>query len=710
MLLETQSFEFGEFALDAKEKVLYRNGKPVQVTPKAVSLLLVLVENHGRLVEKDDVMRQVWAGNFVEEGNITFTIGLLRKTLGDTAQNSRFIETVPRRGYRFIHAVQEIAADAEIKPSLSAEHATENRKPRTAFVFAIITILVVASVIFGGWLLKGVDEKAGKVPVLSLPFNLEKISTNGRVFQVVISPDGKNAIFTNGLRGEKQSVWLRQLNSGTNIEIIPPSDDIYLGLAVSPDGNLIYFSRVPKNAENQAAIYQISIFGGVPEKIVSETQGWLSISPDGTKVSYVRCNYREREHCSLWIADSKDGKNEKMVASRSAPFRIGGNKFSPDGKKIAFAAGQSNNQANDFSLMEVDIETGVENEVTAEKFFNIKSLEWLPDGSGLLLTASRIPNKNFRIWQVSTVSGTAESLTKDSENYAALSMSKTGDRLVSTRVRDEFRLRLLEMQNPSANRILANATNAAFALSGKLYFTSALSGNEEIWAINADGSEQRQLTNNTADENRPAISADGNLIFFVSNRTGAAHVWQMDADGGNQKQITQKEGGFPLFISPDNNWVYYHHGINRTLWRVSLHDFVEEQVFDQAKYRFAVSPDGTQAAFSQQHGEEKSISVISLNDGKIVRSFEYPDSHLRMPELVWMPDGKALAYILTDGEFKNNTLWLQQLDGKPPEKIAGLGDEEISEAGGFAVSPNGNDFVVAQGGWRHDAVLITGIK
>ncbi len=708
--METKRFEFGEFTLDAREKVLCRNGKPLSVTPKAINLLVVLLENHGHLVEKKDLMNTVWAGNFVEEGNITFTIGLLRKALGDDAQSPHFIETVPRRGYRFIHEVEKFTAKPEINPSVNAGQTIEKRKPKTALVFAAAVILIVSTIIFGGWFLRGAGETVRKVPILSLPFNLEKLSTNGSVFHAVISPDGKNVIYTNGLRGDKQSVWLRQLDTGTNIEIIPLSDDIYLGLAVSPDGNFLYFSRVSKNAEKQADIYRTSIFGGVPQKIISETQGWLSISPDGTKVSFVRCYYRTEEYCSLWIADSTDGKNEKMVASRPSPFRIGDNEFSPDGKKVVFASGQSKNQANEFSLMEANIETGMEHELTTEKFFNIKSLEWLPGGKELLLTASRIPNRNFLIWQVSTVSGKTEPLTKDSENYGVLSLSKNGERLVSTRVREEFRLRLSEMQNPSTSRILADASNAAFAPNGKIYFTSAMSGNEEIWCINPDRSGQRQLTNHLADESRPVISPDSNLIFFASNRTGSVQVWQMNADGSSQKQITQTEGGFPIYVSPDNKWVYYHHGISRTLWRVSLQNGEEQIISDKEKFRFAVSPDGTQIAFSEKQGEEKFLSIISLKDGQTVKTFKYPDSHLRMPELVWMPDGKALAYILTDGELKDNTLWLQTLDGKQPEKISGLGDEEISEARGFAVSPDGNNFTIAQGGWRHDAVLITGIK
>ncbi|MEO6052296.1 MAG: winged helix-turn-helix domain-containing protein [Pyrinomonadaceae bacterium] len=116
MLLENNNFEFGELLLDTREKVLLRGGKPLPITPKAFELLLVLVENHGHLVEKDELMKLVWADSFVEEGNLTFTIGLLRKLLEDDTKMPHFIQTVPRRGYRFIAPVTTREYGAKIKP------------------------------------------------------------------------------------------------------------------------------------------------------------------------------------------------------------------------------------------------------------------------------------------------------------------------------------------------------------------------------------------------------------------------------------------------------------------------------------------------------------------------------------------------------------------------------------------------------------------
>ena len=114
MLLERRKFEFEDFLLDTREKILLHDGKPVSITPKAFQLLLVLVENHGHLVEKDELMNSVWADSFVEEANLAFTIRLLRKALNDDAQKPRFIETVPKRGYRFIAGVKCVETKEKI--------------------------------------------------------------------------------------------------------------------------------------------------------------------------------------------------------------------------------------------------------------------------------------------------------------------------------------------------------------------------------------------------------------------------------------------------------------------------------------------------------------------------------------------------------------------------------------------------------------------
>src|SRR4029077_16462122 len=120
-----QFYRFGEFTVDGDQKVLLRNDIPVPLAPKVFDTLLILVDNRGRLVEKGELMRQLWPDTFVEESNLTFNIQQIRKVLGDDARRPRFIETVARRGYRFIAEVNgdsalPIAPETELKSASPA--------------------------------------------------------------------------------------------------------------------------------------------------------------------------------------------------------------------------------------------------------------------------------------------------------------------------------------------------------------------------------------------------------------------------------------------------------------------------------------------------------------------------------------------------------------------------------------------------------------
>jgi len=113
-------YEFGLFRLDAGERLLLRDGESVPLTPKSFDLLLALVEHHGRLLEKDELLKKVWPDTFVEETNLSYNISLIRKALGDGENGQKFIETVPRRGYRFVAGVRQIqSAPVEEEPPIA---------------------------------------------------------------------------------------------------------------------------------------------------------------------------------------------------------------------------------------------------------------------------------------------------------------------------------------------------------------------------------------------------------------------------------------------------------------------------------------------------------------------------------------------------------------------------------------------------------------
>jgi DNA-binding winged helix-turn-helix (wHTH) protein len=122
-------YDFGPFRLDPAQRVLLQNGQRVALHPKAFETLRVLVENHGRIVEKGELMKRVWPDAFVEEGNLTVNIFLLRKVLSKGLSGTAPIETVPRRGYCFVAPVEVANGEpAKLGPATASSDAVVNIK------------------------------------------------------------------------------------------------------------------------------------------------------------------------------------------------------------------------------------------------------------------------------------------------------------------------------------------------------------------------------------------------------------------------------------------------------------------------------------------------------------------------------------------------------------------------------------------------------
>jgi DNA-binding winged helix-turn-helix (wHTH) protein/TolB-like protein len=167
---ESHFYEFGRFRLDAGERVLLRDRELVPLTPKVFDILLALVEQGGHIVEKDDLMKRVWPDSFVEEGNLTQNVSLLRKALGENHGGSQFIETVARRGYRFVATVREARDDG----NGHAPRIVSFRSEETIGADAVAPVAMVAEPVKAD--LGLLDQNGGQAPlagdVARAPFSL----------------------------------------------------------------------------------------------------------------------------------------------------------------------------------------------------------------------------------------------------------------------------------------------------------------------------------------------------------------------------------------------------------------------------------------------------------------------------------------------------------------------------------------------------------
>jgi Tol biopolymer transport system component len=250
-------------------------------------------------------------------------------------------------------------------------------------------------------------------------------------------------------------------------------------------------------------------------------------------------------------------------------------------------------------------------------------------------------------------------LTHDATDYMTISLDEAGHKMIATQVSNSFRLHVASMGDFKNARILNAARGCSFAPDGRIIYSS---DDGDIWTINPDGSEKRQLTNNSFADFSPQGSPDAQYIFFASNRTGSNQIWRMNADGSNQVQLTQREGGYPRFVSRDGKWVYFESGLHQTLWRVSSDGHEETQVSSASVYAPAFSPDGKLIAYFFWSGETNKrlgIAVMTIDGSRIVKTFDLAREKLNAFKLAWETDNQSLNYISVDGV--RNSLWRQSL-------------------------------------------------
>jgi DNA-binding winged helix-turn-helix (wHTH) protein len=273
-----QVVRFGTFEVDLRLMELRKNGKRLKLTGQPFQILVILLEHPGDLVTREQLQRRLWPSDtFVDfEGGLNAAINRVREALGDSAENPRFVETLPRRGYRFIAPLVDSrpsratlpAAESNVSPgqtvtspgALPGSEASERRpvSRRLKLLLGGVSILAVLVVVVallsrlsrrGDW-----DFQAMK---------LSRVTQSGNAVNVAISPDGRYVVYV--LReGEKQSLNVRQVATGSDVQILPPDEVWIWGLTFSPDANYIDFVRSEKPDFTDTHLYRMPVLGGTP--------------------------------------------------------------------------------------------------------------------------------------------------------------------------------------------------------------------------------------------------------------------------------------------------------------------------------------------------------------------------------------------------------------------------------------------------------------
>ncbi len=718
MLLETHNFEFGEFVLDRREKVLFRNGAPVPVAPKVLQLLLVLIENHDHIVEKEKLMEEVWADSFVEESNLTYSIRQLRKVLGDDTHDPRFIETVPRRGYRFIAV---LVTNGIRNDFLLSDHSGMNVKGEKNDVSAEFEMLrplavkpvtksdymvwssIAATLIFGlaafFWLY------TAKTPVgTSLKF--ERLTSNGKTKCAAVSPDGKFVVYV--LEDEdRQSLWLKNVAAGSDVQILPPAENTELNsLTFSPDGNFIYYVA-------KESLYQQPVLGGTSKKVIqnfgSRVQtNPITFSPDGKQFAFVR-QLPENE-AALVLANS-DGTDERILASSKRPqIFLRSAAWSPDGKVIAVAGVGK--------VLVVQVADGAVSSIPSPGWSIVLQIAWQKDGNGLFVIATKGRSSiSHQIWSLSYPTGDARNITNDLNNYQSVSLTADGINLVTVRMEQIAHIWAMSGEDASQAKQLTHGIDRYDGIFGLnwlpdgniLYETVPRNGNGEIWMVDAAGRNSKQLVDEAGST---GSSPDGAYIVFQSEDSEGTGLFRLNLSDGERKRLTTGVDVW-LTFSPDGKWlVYTRWGEQVALWKISIEggEAIKLTNISDLALTPTVSPDGRLIAFQWgkiNRNRLPEIALLPFDGGEVIKLFSLPKQFWQgygKNALQWTPDGQAINYIVHRDGASN--IWRQPIDGNPPYQVTTFLDRRLYN---FAYSPDGKRIAMSRGTLERDAILITNL-
>jgi len=683
-------YEFDSFLLNPDERIFTKNGEPIQLAPRAFDVLVVLVQNNGSLVEKQDLIHRVWNDSFVEEANIQVQISAIRKALNDK-ENGKYIKTVPKLGYRFSADVKTVeVGELPETPVLSSENLEQTadgksdekpkviksvRKKLNAFAAVLVAVIIMASV--GLLIFAFVKQKpmSTNFANFSQRVKLKKLTSSGSAFGAAISPDGKYAAYQTTNAG-KYSVWLMELSTDSSVQITPPSETSFSGITFSPTDDFIYYSATDNQTNSVSSVYRMSRLGGEAKKILTRTNSPVGFSADGKRFAFMRQN-REQGETALMIANA-DGTGEQTISVRKSPDSFSTGKrpaFSPDGKTIACIG--NNSGENFLRVLTVNSADGALKALTSEKWVALQDVIWLPDSDNLLLTAQ--DDINFGPLQIWTTSlsggGAAEKVTHEVNNYVGLSLSADSGALLTTQS-DAFN-NIWIISNGDLNQakqILSNKGGGRVDMSwtreGRIVYTSNASGNPNIFIMNADGTNQTQLTTDTFVKRSPVVSPDSRYIVFVSNQAGTEQIWRMDIDGQNQRQLTFNQiYRYPQF-SPDGKWIVYPTWQDKKayLWKVSIDGGEPVMLKDGTSFTPNVSPDLKSIAYlekNEQAGQTK-INIVPLAGGEITKSFDVPQN--TQPDSIrWSPDSRAVTYRCSRNNAVN--FWLQPIGESEPKQL-----------------------------------------
>lgn len=646
---------FGPYEADLLSGELRKSGIRLKIQDRPFQILAILLEQPGLVVTREQLQKRLWAEDtFVDfEHGLNTAINKLRQVLSDEADNPRFIETLPKRGYRFLAPVsgapdaedaKEPATTAQAAPQVGAEVAKDNGftraaavvepsttgKARFPYLAAAIAALLLASIALGAWYFISRRGESALSEIRIAPLN--GLPREG---DAAFSPDGNQVAFVwAGEKGSHAHIYVSQIGATDSPRQLTNTAEGTFEFAPvwSPDGRYMAFYRF-SDKEQTLAIFVTAALGGSERRLYtvksSHKVDALDWSPDGKSLAF--CDSASPDQASRIYLLSLDTLEVHPVTS-PPPGTLGDATpaFSPDGKSLAFVRDTLDVR----EIYVLPVSGGTPAQITFDHA-DIQGIAWTPDSRELIFGSSRQGNES--LWRISAQGGTPQRLPIAGAGWAVRpAVSRKGNRLAYTSVSYSssiFRGSLTpdhKVGKPLERFISSTGLEEGpqYSPDGKyIVFQSTRTGYHEIWRANADGTNPIQLTHFEKNlTGTPRWSPDSRQISFDSRPGGHSHVFVINAQGGQPRQVTHgdSENGVASW-SVDGKWIYFasNRGGDWQVWRMTPQGDTVTQITNKGGFTALPSPDGKYLFYAKGR-DVPGLWRVPADGGEEVKMFDGP--------------------------------------------------------------------------------------
>jgi DNA-binding winged helix-turn-helix (wHTH) protein/Tol biopolymer transport system component len=685
---------FHKFELNLHTGELRKSGKKLRFAGRPAQILSILLERPGQMVSREEIQNRLWPDTFVDvDHSLNTAVNKIREVLGDSAESPRYLETIPRRGYRFIAPVSngngskdEIAGtemsgndggsvenqSAVATPGVSEQNATAARvrSPLDSIRLTVIALPAVLLISLLSWVLWA---RSNHIKI-SEARRVVSNSPENPIRSGVISPDGKYLAYQ-----DNQGIFFKALQTGETHAIQWPHDLPGRVNSWFPDGSNLLITR--EDASNPT-LWRVSIFGGAPVKLVENASGG-SVSPDGTQIAFHRYKrVGDTGTGSLWITHVDTSHEIEIVPESEHYSSLWGIAWSPDSQKIAFVR-LTWSYVTDVGDIEVlDLATGKLRTVLSHAGMGV-GLAWLRDGRFLYLQAEPLPNDaDSNVWsatidenlhvgtpiQLTNGPGWTDSLsaTIDAKSVFYLKNYSQQQTFVASLSPDGSRI--TSHKRLAADESL-NVASAWTADSQFVLITSNRSGTADIYKQPINGSLPEPLAMSSQNESQPRLSPDGREVLYLSVPTDPSPeevttIMAVPVEGGAARRILNDSGIWNLQCAraPSNLCMYANQtGPRMTVFRFDVLTGSSIQVFTENPIKnWSLSPDGSLIAMNGTGLAHDTIQLLSSATGQR-RNLTLAGRGSLM-NVDWAADGKSLFVTVADAARKLSLLRVR-LDG-----------------------------------------------